>query len=578
MVASITAATLLVVLAAQDGTSASPRPATKIDFLRAMDQHKKANSSSRRSLKSEAEFKKVLHGTSEESTKLRKKLIAKSIVTKHPGISSSKVDVDMSGRKLTYMYNEDQDGTDDYFNAYGEWENGIGFDISQYSASYHRCAEVKQFDDVLAATEDSTSVFATKHFAVFRLCPEATCMGFSNDVSAIQVTDCGCKDQCSAAITAGVGTDLAACVTSCATQCSIWQQQQYIAVRSSYSSNRGSSARKLQNYNYNNNYQSSWDNFEFDPEYDDGKYTAVTGSRGSGCQSNYGEYMIEVADYLGIMLEWQANRFAEYELYCETCMYDVYMQWLEDGGDARERRLTFEDFKEWDRELSDRQLGNNNNKQGIDCYKYPNAEGCEYMANGHDYSLCPDSAYYDEDLAAKYQIKMEEKGNINFQNGKYLQPYYCQTYYTACAEYDTCAQYQKIQQIDYYSTYFECTQVTKNNGQTAYVGPHCASDGFTITIGVYSDQYCYDYIGSGVDISSFGIDFGDDEDPLRSYYNSAMGATFEQLKYVESENNECIPCKKSVSFDYRLILRNDFFIVIRLNINLYGFIFFHLPG
>ncbi|KAL3812031.1 hypothetical protein ACHAXA_008937 [Cyclostephanos tholiformis] len=59
----------------------------------------------------------------------------------------------------------------------------------------------------------------------------------------------------------------------------------------------------------------------------------------------------------------------------------------------------------------------------------------------------------------------------------------------------------------------------------------CSQDGFTITLGVYSDENCYDYIGNGIDIASFGIDVGDDA--LRSYYNSAMGSTFEQLKYVE---------------------------------------------
>lgn len=201
-----------------------------------------------------------------------------------------------------------------------------------------------------------------------------------------------------------------------------------------------------------------------------------------------------------------------------------------DGGDAR-RHLTFEDFKSWDRDLA-----NNNNKN-------QNDDEFEYMINGHDYSLCPESKYYDEDLAAIYQAQMEKKGNVNFYNGKYLQPYYCNTYYTVCPEYDTCAQYQQVKLIDDYSTYFECAQVSKNNGQTAYVGPHCADDGFTITIGVYSDENCYEYIGNGVDVSNFGVNVEDDA--LRAYYNSAMGATFEQLKYVEEENNVCIPCKAS---------------------------------
>lgn len=38
-------------------------------------------------------------------------------------------------------------------------------------------AAVKQYDDEVAAQEDTTSVFATKRFAVFRLCPSRTCEG-----------------------------------------------------------------------------------------------------------------------------------------------------------------------------------------------------------------------------------------------------------------------------------------------------------------------------------------------------------------------------------------------------------------
>lgn len=73
------------------------------------------------------------------------------------------------------------DGADDYFMSFGEWNNAFGFDPTQYSLSYHRCAEVRQFDDELAATEDTDSVFATKHMAVFRFCPSETCMGYKQE-------------------------------------------------------------------------------------------------------------------------------------------------------------------------------------------------------------------------------------------------------------------------------------------------------------------------------------------------------------------------------------------------------------
>lgn len=65
-------------------------------------------------------------------------------------------------------------GTDDAF-ANADWENNWGFDASQYSLSYERCATVKHFDLDKAALEDATSPFRTQHFAVLRLCPTKTC-------------------------------------------------------------------------------------------------------------------------------------------------------------------------------------------------------------------------------------------------------------------------------------------------------------------------------------------------------------------------------------------------------------------
>ena len=68
-------------------------------------------------------------------------------------------------------------GTDDAygFNKDVDWQNNWGFDASQYSLSYERCATVKQFDLDKAAQEDSTSPFISQHFAVLRLCPTKTC-------------------------------------------------------------------------------------------------------------------------------------------------------------------------------------------------------------------------------------------------------------------------------------------------------------------------------------------------------------------------------------------------------------------
>ena len=81
-----------------------------------------------------------------------------------------------NNQNVNYNQNYVQ-GTDDAysFNQDVDWENDWGFDASQYSLSYERCATVKHFDVEKAAEEDATSPFRTQHFAVLRLCPAKSC-------------------------------------------------------------------------------------------------------------------------------------------------------------------------------------------------------------------------------------------------------------------------------------------------------------------------------------------------------------------------------------------------------------------
>jgi hypothetical protein len=49
--------------------------------------------------------------------------------------------------------------------------------------------------------------------------------------------------------------------------------------------------------------------------------TVLYGARGEGCEENYGEYLIQLEDYLSLVLEYQMERFKNYCEYCETCMH-----------------------------------------------------------------------------------------------------------------------------------------------------------------------------------------------------------------------------------------------------------------
>ena len=514
-----TAAFLVGMQGAASADASIKKTPTKIDFMRAMNARVNNKNKRRRRLNLK-DFQAVVQGDSKKSAELRKKIMEKSTVVKPPSAGRKLEDAAANdganananyynnannanynnadnnnggNQQGNYKYNQYKDGTDDYFMAYGEWENEFGFDPTMFSLSYNRCAAVRQFDDEIAASEETTSVFATKHFAVFRFCPEQTCEGWQ-----VEEADCGCEDQCEE-IFEDMGNygyeagddDSGSCEEACQAQCDIWEQQYGL-----YGGGQGQSdgaERKLQNQNYYGANSYSYNRFSqmtFDPYYvQDNEEEEVGGARGDGCQNNYGEYMIEMKDFLEMMLQDQEERFEEYCEYCEECMWLVYQEWLENGDnmwdDDNNRNLKYEEFKA--------------------------------------------------------TVKHRELNNKN------------SNYYKQCPEYDTCTEYQQtckngIQ--DEYSDYFECTEVEKANGQVAYIGPHCAEDGIEITLGVYSDEYCNEYIGNGVDIANF---LGEEleEDALKSYYNSAYGPTLEQLKYV-NEDNVCIPCRKAVSLPYYL--------------------------
>lgn len=70
----------------------------------------------------------------------------------------------------------------------------------------------------------------------------------------------------------------------------------------------------------------------------------------------------------------------------------------------------------------------------------------------------------------------------------------CMNYWTACKDYS-----EEAYELE---AYFECSQF--NMGDTsAYLGPHCGSDGKTLGIGVYTDQYCNDYKKDLSEVSSY---------------------------------------------------------------------------
>ena len=116
-----------------------------------------------------------------------------------------------------------------------------------------------------------------------------------------------------------------------------------------------------------------------------------------------------------------------------------------------------------------------------------------------------------------------------------------------CAGMDSCQKYKNICGggiSSDYEDYFECTEVERNNGQSVFVGPHCAADGYTVALGVYGDEYCNEYIGNGVNIQNV---LGEklDDNYLVEYVSGSVEA-LNQMHEVYPEYGWCIPCKQQV--------------------------------
>lgn len=191
------------------------------------------------------------------SAAIREKIIQKA--TYIPP-SRSAPDEDSPNRNLSEERRlSDDDSYTDYYAKSGTFSNAFGFDPTRFSISYSRCAQVRQFDDQLAAIENSTSVFTTKHFAIFRFCPTKTCDPYAIET---QATDDDAQ-----------------------------QQNQKLYMNMDFSTYQ--TFRQSKYSQYSNENQQNKQGGEASATEDQTQFQ-VGGAAGSGCSSNYGEYMIEL--------------------------------------------------------------------------------------------------------------------------------------------------------------------------------------------------------------------------------------------------------------------------------------------
>jgi len=71
--------------------------------------------------------------------------------------------------------------------------------------------------------------------------------------------------------------------------------------------------------------------------------------------------------------------------------------------------------------------------------------------------------------------------------------------------------YKQQQQDNELYQFLSCTEYTNEYGQTSYVGPHCGSDHYTISLGVFSDENCVNFVDQHVSLSKV-LGYGYDDE------------------------------------------------------------------
>lgn len=245
-----------------------------------------------------------------------------------------------------------------------------------------------------------------------------------------------------------------------------------------------------------------------------------------GCNSEYGEYMLPMEEYLEIFLNYHLAQMGTFCQVCSECMYEEnnYSSDDKNKGDDKYNDDIYDDAtkKYTDDDASTAQY-NYNYKVGDDDVSGYN----KYWGDG--YSQNYKNSYYNDDNAKNQNQQAQNNNNQKNNNNNYDDLYADDVYDDGygrqrrtssnsgyldadgkCVYSTVCSNYQKTCQkvdSDYSSNnaiqnFFSCTQFHIGNN-VGYIAPHCRSDGRTIGIGFYAERNCDHFIGDVVDLSKY---------------------------------------------------------------------------
>jgi hypothetical protein len=172
--------------------------------------------------------------------------------------------------------------------------------------------------------------------------------------------------------------------------------------------------------------------------------------------------------------------------------------------------------------MSNGYTDSNGREYDIDCQNYESkmmtctdgslCDYCEYTVDQNympcDEYVCKDyytycSDLYEPNYKQMYNNNNEQDDDTQYGNGQQYGGGDAYQYY----EYD----YNQQQEENDLYQFLECTEYVNEYGQQYYVGPHCATDHYTISLGVFSDENCVDYLGETISLSKV-LGYGYDDE------------------------------------------------------------------
>jgi hypothetical protein len=393
-------------------------------------------------------------------------------------------------------YNDDAQQPDD-----DNWRSqyNLDFDMTSKAFKYAGCASIKSFDEEFAQESDSKNPLSMQTYVTFRLCPENSCnkynlMGCSKNYgeyvveletyleAIMEYYSQRYEEYCEYCLT---------CDSEVQVEASEMLQQCYFEkTMEEMSTNNDDNNSNSNSNNYNNNYNN------YDSAYNGGNgfqnYQTSGGNRQlvyNYNNNNDDGSNTEESSYNG----GNGNNYGASKYYTQS-MYDGKGYWV--NGEFQEGYWKDGLFYQYDQNVLNtiencQKNKNEGNYQDYDCN---NLNDCDEQ-NQMDYPPC------DDDVCGDYYTYCTEL-NGNMRN----QSVYNNTDFLGCAPIES---YSFMEEADT----DDPNDYKEGEGIMFYIGPHCGNNGYSLTLGVFSDENCNNYIGDQVSVSQvLGFRFDDNDE------------------------------------------------------------------